>query len=66
MKTVGTDDSSQNQSLMVQQDQTHKELITLALIKCSLKKKKKKSPALSWQESCKKGTICHRLTEHSN
>lgn len=40
-KTIEADDSSQNQNLMVKQDQTHKELITLALIKCSLLKRKK-------------------------
>ena len=42
IKTIEADDSSQNQNLMVKWDQTHKELITLALIKCSLFKRKKK------------------------
>lgn len=55
-KTVEADDSSQNQNFRVKQDQARKELIVLALIKCSLlKKKKKKSLLYPGKKPVKKG-----------
>lgn len=44
-KRTEADDFSQNQNLLVKRDQTHKELITLALIKCSCLKRKKREAA---------------------